>query len=1520
MKSLLFWLSVAVILFGFSITSVAQTITPQVSAGSHHNLVLTENGDVFGFGRNDVGALGLGDANRVDIPHLVNHPNLTGKTVIDVAIGGDGNIASYILLLTDDGQVFSFGITTNGMTGHPEGPTTTEPTRITAGGVDTVFVNAVAVGNEYTTLATNRGLYVFGSNANGYIGVGNNINPIAAVTRLTQENVNLLPFKKIYNDYQGSTFGITENDSIFVWGRNSNGELGVGDFINRLNPTPLSSGAFGGQKVVKFAGGNAAYLALTQDGKAYFTGLWRGYHLEAFDFAEMPRDINVPTRIEHSSLAGKTFVDIAIGYSHGLLLDDEGTVYSFGENNLGQLGFSDPASKTIPTPLDQAVFQNKAIVKIYAGTNQSYFIADDGTIFATGDGSEATLGLGYSGPLFGPLPLNEAHYDNKTIQHISPRRQHVFFVANDGSFYSAGDTYFRSLQNTTTTSFLMRERPSYAIPTQLNLSGLAGAKVSKIRAGERKSFFVTTDGRVYGMGLANFGGLGIADSLNVFEPVLLDQTHLSGKRIIDVATSGNTLNSAATVRSHTLLLADDGTIYGFGSNNNGQLGLADNTNRRIATPITTNLSGKTIIHIAVGPQNSMAIASDGSVYLWGRGGLGEMGFGNTDDLNVPTLATHVTSLGKTFVKGAIGTGTEDAPHFILLASDGTVYGFGENSRGQLGLGNGRIDQYIPTQLTAASLSGKKIIDVSTSIGSATMLVAETGEVFAMGSAHTVGFPNHTFSTFDVPTLVNSAEVSGRRVKGSSVFNQHSILLMEDGRVLTASSLNGLSGREGVLGNTTTPSERRLHLPVLNFTTYANPIPTDNLALHLDAERVGFITANDSVNTWQNLADGTKNAVHPGLNLRPVRADSAVNNRPVMRFNGTNSYLTLPSASDLDISNKDYEMFVVAKSSSANIQFLLGGETFGEHELHLNGASGVRFIPVSNPAHYVDVGTTGSFTNGQAQMYNVQASQTSGIVSVNRSQSIQVNTSAHSANSGPIYLGRRRDNTFLFNGDIAEVIIYNGTLSESDRARVEDYLITKYNLPNQIQTSLTLSGTEGWRLLSTPVANSTFAPLLSNLWTQGFTGASTEFGTPNVYTWNTSSTGIANTNWTALDNMTTPMPPGAGALVYVFSDDNYDEPGNAGFPKVIQVNGAEPVGEQNLSARINTNVNGWTLLGNPFRHDIRWNGFSRSALSNAVYVYDANSSAWRTWNGTTGTLTNGRIGAFNAFFVETLGATPQLRIASGSKTFETGSFLGKSAGQDALAFSLQATHEGGLSNSSWFAFSQDSQSGLDPNDAHQLVSLGSSYVMLASVLNDSTHLDINSLPMLADITDIPVHLATTESGRFTITLADVTLPGDWSVTLTDTHTGVTSDLQQPYHFTVDQPVAKSAPQDPLRTDFPLISAQAQTGAPRFVVTIRPGTTTSIEDYTLPTEVALSQNYPNPFNPTTTIAYALPETAPVRLDVFDMLGRRVATLVNTEAHAPGSHAVSFDASRLTSGVYVYRLQAGSTTITRKFTLIK
>jgi|GEM_PF-2925175 len=96
-------------------------------------------------------------------------------------------------------------------------------------------------------------------------------------------------------------------------------------------------------------------------------------------------------------------------------------------------------------------------------------------------------------------------------------------------------------------------------------------------------------------------------------------------------------------------------------------------------------------------------------------------------------------------------------------------------------------------------------------------------------------------------------------------------------------------------------------------------------------------------------------------------------------------------------------------------------------------------------------------------------------------------------------------------------------------------------------------------------------------------------------------------------------------------------------------------------------------------------------------------------------------------------------------------------------------------------------------------------------------------------------------------------------------------------------------------------------------------TSIEGEEIPAEFTLRQNYPNPFNPSTHIRYGIPEASPVRLEVYNIIGQRVAILVDEQKSA-GWHTVNFDASALSSGIYLYRIQAGEFTETRKLTLMK
>jgi hypothetical protein len=110
-----------------------------------------------------------------------------------------------------------------------------------------------------------------------------------------------------------------------------------------------------------------------------------------------------------------------------------------------------------------------------------------------------------------------------------------------------------------------------------------------------------------------------------------------------------------------------------------------------------------------------------------------------------------------------------------------------------------------------------------------------------------------------------------------------------------------------------------------------------------------------------------------------------------------------------------------------------------------------------------------------------------------------------------------------------------------------------------------------------------------------------------------------------------------------------------------------------------------------------------------------------------------------------------------------------------------------------------------------------------------------------------------------------------------------------------------------------------GAPYSVDPMIPTGIKGSGSVSIPDQFTLSQNYPNPFNPSTMINFALPVSGMVTLKVYDMVGREVATLVNSYTNA-GSYSVSFDASQLSSGMYFYKLQSGEFAQVKKMMLVK
>lgn len=214
----------------------------------------------------------------------------------------------------------------------------------------------------------------------------------------------------------------------------------------------------------------------------------------------------------------------------------------------------------------------------------------------------------------------------------------------------------------------------------------------------------------------------------------------------------------------------------------------------------------------------------------------------------------------------------------------------------------------------------------------------------------------------------------------------------------------------------------------------------------------------------------------------------------------------------------------------------------------------------------------------------------------------------------------------------------------------------------------------------------------------------------------------------------------------------------------------------------------------------------------------------------------------------------------------------------------------------FAGSEDTPS----FDVPKLKTIASKYVELALVDEQNNWIS-KSLSM--ENASFPLRFSSTETGTFTFSWQGLDrFGGDKIFTLVDTFTEQEIALEEGGEYTFEV-------------------TEEQQATNRFVLEVGEGSLVSNEPGSeLPTSVELQQNYPNPFNPRTTIAFGTPETGKVTLEVFDVLGRKVATLLAGENKAAGRHTVTFNASNLASGMYIYRLQAGSTVITKKLTLIK
>lgn len=517
---------------------------------------------------------------------------------------------------------------------------------------------------------------------------------------------------------------------------------------------------------------------------------------------------------------------------------------------------------------------------------------------------------------------------------------------------------------------------------------------------------------------------------------------------------------------------------------------------------------------------------------------------------------------------------------------------------------------------------------------------------------------------------------------------------------------------------------------------------------------------------------------------------------------------------------------------------------------------------------------------------------------------------------------------LESGEISltnELILASGGLFWNDTV-MEPELTFERN----ISAPIPAQNSSYWTLITSPVSGAIAGEngLLGSIWTQGFPDSDDPVAeSSSVYFFN------PDASWQRpQENAWT---PGLGYAVQINDLRNPNLPNNPiDFGTPLHISGTQNVfsGDgfvfPNLSYTTHATSGNFHLLGNPFAISLDWSvntpeAWQRSGINEFIYLW--NPMEERYLIGGMSSLpeslkglitTEPVIGPFQSFWIQTLDENPSLIVGKQARslTHPNNELFNNQENQPVIALSFNDSHYTALLLDGAFYRSS-------PVFVEYLQPLGDTYSYLYYCSNGTPAL-LGEYYLEDIFTDIPIYLGSV--APFTTPTAEGTLrwpvfeyiTPNYIVTLTDNETGITVDLREESSYTFEY---TPNPSDE-GFGFTLRDCPTDESSARFILSFVLDilNVPSIPSE-LPTVSTLHQNYPNPFNPSTGISFDLAQTGTVYLGIYDMLGRLVSVITN-ETLAAGNHTYHFDASHLSSGVYLYKLRTESGQLTRKMTLLK
>ncbi len=345
---------------------------------------------------------------------------------------------------------------------------------------------------------------------------------------------------------------------------------------------------------------------------------------------------------------------------------DQGVVWAWGYNNYGQLG---NGANMVNSLTPAQTVNLSGVTKVRAGTNFSVALRDDGTVWTWGVNHLGQLGISSASETCGAgdtlLPCSRTPLQVgglSGVVTVAAGDRHALALKRDGTVWAWGYNPYGQLGATSQETCEIANTNLPCSRTPLQVAGLSG--VTAVGAGSRHSLAIKSDGTVWAWGLNSFGQLG-TESNDTCSGAPCSATPIQVGGL-----SGGTALAAG--HDYSLAITSDGTVWGWGRNEAGQLGTGATTNADTPAQVA-GLTG--VKEVAAGQDHSLALKNDGTVWAWGSNEFGDLGTGPTNNMSTPVLVAGLSDVV------AVAAGED---HSLAAKADGTLWAWGLNNIGQLG--------------------------------------------------------------------------------------------------------------------------------------------------------------------------------------------------------------------------------------------------------------------------------------------------------------------------------------------------------------------------------------------------------------------------------------------------------------------------------------------------------------------------------------------------------------------------------------------------------------------------------------------------------------------------------------------------------------------------------------------------------------------------------------------------------------------------------------------------------------------